>query len=187
MSARLQPGHGLLRWARVAAFSVPAVGFAVLLHAAAQGCVSTRGVLEASVSCLAAGGICLRQEQGQLRLAGWLLSCQALTHGLLQAHCSPGQVGGVLAGDRLLTAHLAAAALAAAFLSPAEKAMWAASRIGPAVRRAAARCLARPRPILIPVAAAGRLLAPLAVRLPVATPACPPPLRRGPPVVAPRL
>jgi hypothetical protein len=84
----------------------------------------------------------------------------------------------------MLAAHVAAAIIAAAFLAPAERALWSAWRIGPAVRRAAARCLRRPVPVVVPVASVSRLLSAVTADLPARTRACPPPVRRGPPAVA---
>jgi hypothetical protein len=184
VSAVAHPDRGVLRWARLGAFTLPAVGFAVLMHAAAQGCVSVQGVLESGLSCVAAGGMLLQGEQGRARIVGWLISCQALTHVLLQIHCPESRAAALGVDTRMLLAHGCAAVIAVAFLAPAERAVWAAARIAPAVRRAAAACLRPPTPALVPKTSTGRLIASVPVALPVFTRACPPPARRGPPAVA---
>src|SRR3954454_22780611 len=140
-----------MRWLRVVAYTGPALGTAIVGHAAAQGCVSVQGVAEASITCLAAGGMLLRGERTRGQLTSWLVACQLMTHLLLQLHCPPGERNALLAHDgRLLFAHLLAMGLAGAMLAPAERALWAASRLGPAVRRAAERCLRPSAPVLVP-------------------------------------
>jgi hypothetical protein len=177
-----RPDAGAVRWARALAYTAPAVGLSVLLHAAADGCVSVQGVAEASVTCLAAAGMALRAERSRAQIAGWLLACQLLTHLLLQVHCPPGDPGAFVPDARTALAHLAAAALAAAWLAPAERALWAASRLGPAVRRAVVRCTQPACPVLAPPVLAAQVTAPLRVLRPVLHASCPPPARRGPPV-----
>jgi hypothetical protein len=153
------------------------------MHAAAQGCVSVQGVLEASVSCAAAGGMLLQREQGTARIVGWLLACQALTHVLLQVHCPAGRAEGLGTDGRMVAAHLLAAVVAATFLAPSERAIWAAARLGPAVRRAAVACLRPPVPVIVPLTATAVVRFAVPAALPMQTRACPPPVRRGPPAI----
>ena len=185
MRVAAPPDRGLLRWLRVTALTVPAVVFAVLLHAGAHGCVSLQGVAESAVSCFAAGGMLLQREQSLARIVTWLCACQALTHALLQIHCPTGRAAGLSPDARMVTAHLIAALVAVGFLRPAERALWASCRLARAVRRAAAQRLRLPDPAAAPAALISRLVPTSPTDLPSPARTCPPPVRRGPPLAAP--
>jgi hypothetical protein len=156
---RLDPLGGVVRGARAGVLSGPAVGAAVVAHAAGGGCVSTVSVL-ASVGVAWPAAVALLGRSRSLPvMLLWLLGVQGLTHALLELACptaSPmntavgplAEVHGLIGhgGHAMLLGHLVAVVALGALFAVGDRAVWSAH----ALRRSAARALARLSDLVVP-------------------------------------
>jgi hypothetical protein len=148
-AAAYDPARGVPRLLRAVVCTLVALGPAAVAHATVQGCVSAIGTAEALVACGAGSFAVLGRQRSRGALLLWLVGCQSVTHGLLEWHCAvpagPVQHAGslsvwarpLLLGESgpLLLAHVLAVLLTFAVLSRTDAALWAAHRLGRAVRR----------------------------------------------------
>jgi hypothetical protein len=139
--------------------SVPAVGAAVVAHAAGGGCVSTTSVLASAGIAWPAAVALLGRSRSLPVLTLWLLGVQGLTHALLELACptaSPmnhavgplAAVHGLIGhgGHAMLLGHVAAVVVLGSLFAVADRAVWSAH----ALRRSAARALARLAHVVVP-------------------------------------
>lgn len=191
-AAAYDPARGGARLLRAVVWSVVALGPAALAHATVQGCVSALGTAEALVACGLGSYAVLGRQRGGAALLLWLVGCQSVTHGLLEWHCSgPAQplaslsvwARPLLLGESgpMLLAHVLAVLVSFAVLSRADAALWAAHRLGRALRRLVRRVV--PAAVVVPTVAALRSTATAFVGplLRGSIWRAPHPVRRGPP------
>lgn len=156
---RLDPRTGLMRGARGAALTVPAVALAVLAHSAGGGCVTWLGVLTSLGLCWPAAVAVLARPARALVLAGWLLLAQLVTHTVLEWLCADAAAGHQLSREhvatglvpKMLLMHGVATLLTAVVLARADARLWAARTLLRAAARAVRlvqRCPSLTRPVV---------------------------------------
>jgi hypothetical protein len=181
------PGAGLLRTARTLIVTVPTVAVGTAAHGLGGGCTTVAGVLLAVTVVGGASSTQLSRERSARFFVAWALLAQALVHGTLSWACAaPGTSPEAAAGPvAVLAGHLLAAVAVGLLLRGGDARLWAAARLGRALRARAARVAAGLLPpAAAPVAAPAttRLLAtPVLVVPRTGTRAQGRPARRGPP------
>lgn len=186
---RIDPSRGLIRGARAAVLTVPAVGAAAATHSLVDGCASWVAVGLAAGLCWpsAVAVVGARRRLGTLLM--WVAAAQVVTHLLLELTC-PEVVSGQVSLARhlrgsltpeIVAAHVTCALVTAVLLRRADAALWAAHKLLRAAwRLARAFMVPRPSPV---VRDRAEVPAP-GVELVTDLWRAPRPVRRGPPALS---
>jgi hypothetical protein len=116
------------RAARALVLTCTAVAVAVGAHVAGGGAVDVGGIAAAFPVLLGLVWSLTDRERGWLPIAGAQLAGQQAVHSILEWGTHPAAGSGALPADLVFYAHIAAAALLAAWLRCGERRVWAAAR-----------------------------------------------------------
>jgi hypothetical protein len=116
------------RAARALVLTCTAVAVAVGAHVAGGGAVDVGGIAAAFPVLLGLVWSLTDRERGWLPIAGAQLAGQQVVHSILEWGSHPAAGADALPADMVFYAHIAAAALLAAWLRCGERRVWAAAR-----------------------------------------------------------